>query len=223
MTLRELLARTPHVLLDFDGPMCAVFTSISSAQATSALAASIEQLGVRVPVDLRQSADPFVLLSFVAEHAPEHTAAAERSLARLEVAGVQAATPTAHLLSALAGLTQAGHTVTVVSNNSAAAVNAFLVAHKLKPYFQGVVARTEPDPTLLKPNPYLLHRAASGLRATAADCVLLGDSVTDVEAAHRAGARSIAFANKPGKRQALDAAGPDALIDSLAEVASVAA
>ena len=47
-----------------------------------------------------------------------------------------------------------------------------------------------------------LH-AAANLEALPATCTLLGDSVTDVEAAHRAGTGSIAFANKPDKRNAL--------------------
>src|SRR5882757_2298147 len=43
---------------------------------------------------------------------------------------------------------------------------------------------------------------------------LLGDSLTDVEAAHRAGVGSIAFANKPDERKALLAAQPGALVSS---------
>jgi beta-phosphoglucomutase-like phosphatase (HAD superfamily) len=111
-----------------------------------------------------------------------------------------------------------GRTVTVVSNNSAAAVQAFVEAEGLSQYFHSIVARTNPDPSLLKPDPHLLLRAAANLEALPATCTLLGDSVTDVEAAHRAGAGSIAFANKPDKRNALLAVRPGATISSLLDV-----
>jgi phosphoglycolate phosphatase-like HAD superfamily hydrolase len=47
--------------------------------------------------------------------------------------------------------------------------------------------------------------------------------VTDVEAARRAGAGSVAFAKKPDKRDPLLAAGPDALISSLRDVVAALA
>jgi len=68
-----------------------------------------------------------------------------------------------------------------------------------------VVERTE-RPVELRPH---LERAS---------WTLLGDSVTDVEAARRADASSIAFANKPDKRNQLLAAHPDALVSSLLDI-----
>jgi len=118
----------------------------------------------------------------------------------------------------LNALTNTGRTITVVSNNSAAAVRTFSEAEGLTPYLHGIVARSDPDPSLLKPNPHLLLQAAGDLGAPPASCTLLGDSVTDVEAAHRAGAGSIAFANKPDKRNALLTVRPGAIISSLLDV-----
>ncbi|GAA5159849.1 HAD family hydrolase [Pseudonocardia eucalypti] len=218
MTLRTLLSETPHVLLDFDGPVCAVFSSITSAQATEALASSLRGLGLAVPSELGQSADPFELLYFVAERAPQHSAAAERTLAELELKGVSGAPATPHLSPMLDTLVRSGHTVTIVSNNSARAARAFLDIQGLTHLLRGIIARTDPDPALLKPDVHLLQVAAEELGATPAACVLLGDSVTDMQAAQRFGARSIAFANKPQKLESLRDARPDALVSSLAEV-----
>jgi beta-phosphoglucomutase-like phosphatase (HAD superfamily) len=86
-----------------------------------------------------------------------------------------------------------------------------------------VVARTEADPSLLKPDPHLLLLAASALGAPAVDCVLLGDSVTDVEAAHHAGTGSIAFANQPDERDRFLAVSPDVIVFSLLDVAEALA
>ncbi|WP_233564897.1 HAD family hydrolase [Micromonospora musae] len=54
------------------------------------------------------------------------------------------------------------------------------------------------------------------LDAEPAECVLVGDSVSDIEAAHAAGVAAIGYANKPGKRERFAAA--DVVIDSMAEL-----
>jgi len=143
---------------------------------------------------------------------------ADARLTELEVAGVKSAHPTPGLRPLLDALARTGRTVTVVSNNSAAAVQAFIEAEELSRYFHSIVARTNSDPSLLKPDPHLLLQAAANLEALPAKCTLLGDSVTDVEAAHRAGTGSIAFANKPDKRNELLTAHPSAIISSLLDV-----
>jgi phosphoglycolate phosphatase len=177
----------------------------------------------RPAADFGNGLNEFALLYYVAMNAPQHSAMIEQALTALEVAGVKSAQPAAGLRDLLHALTQSGRKVTVVSNNSAAAVNAFLDAEGLGDYFHGVVARVDPDPSLLKPNPHLLLQAAAALGAPPASCALLGDSVTDVEAARRGGAGSIAFANKSDKRDPLSAAGPDALISSLRDVVTALA
>jgi HAD superfamily hydrolase (TIGR01509 family) len=221
--LSDVLARSKHILLDFDGPMCATFSAISSAEATRELGELLARHHVQVPAYLLDTADPFALLYYVAMNAPQHSVMIERALTALEVAGVKSAQPTPGLPDLLEALTRSGRTVTVVSNNSAAAVDTFLGAESLRDYFHGVVARVDPDPSLLKPNPHLLLQAATALGAPPASCTLLGDSVTDVEAARRAGAGSVAFAKKPDKRDPLLAAGPDALISSLRDVVAALA
>jgi HAD superfamily hydrolase (TIGR01509 family) len=218
VSLSDVLARSKHILLDFDGPMCATFSAISSAEATRELGALLARHHVQVPAYLLDAADPFALLYYVAMNAPQRSAMIEQALTALEVAGVKSAQPTAGLRDLLEALARTGRTVTVVSNNSAAAVRAFVDAEDLGGYVHSIVARTDPDPRLLKPDPHLLLQAAATLGAPPSTCTLLGDSVTDVEAARRAGTESIAFANKPDKRDPLLSAGPDALISSLRDV-----
>ncbi len=70
----------------------------------------------------------------------------------------------------------------------------------------------------LKPEPYLLHQAINALHADPADCTMIGDSPSDIEAARRAGTTAVALANKPDKHAALGALHPDALITSMPEV-----
>ena len=218
MNLPVVLARTRHLLLDFDGPMCSTFSAVSSATATHALSNVLRDHGLRAPSYLLDTADPFALLYYVAANDPHLAATAERALTGLEVAGVKSAQPTPGLRDLLTALVSTGRTVTVVSNNSETAVRAFLDAEDLGAFFRGIAARTDPDPRLLKPDPHLLLTAASELEADLPTCTLLGDSATDVEAAHRAGSGSIAYANRPDKRDGLLSMRPSALISSLHDV-----
>ena len=81
-----------------------------------------------------------------------------------------------------------------------------------------VSARIRPDPALLKPSPHLIEQAMTGLGAPPAECVLVGDTTTDMQATRLAGIDSIGYANKPGKHDSLAAAGATAVISSLADL-----
>ncbi|WP_051399479.1 HAD hydrolase-like protein [Haloechinothrix halophila] len=76
-------------------------------------------------------------------------------------------------------------------------------------------ARIDTDPALLKANPYLLHRAMERLITTPDQCVRIGDSVADIQAAHAAGVAAIAYANKSEKSPRLVERGPAAVVDCL--------
>ena len=109
-----------------------------------------------------------------------------------------------------------------MSNNSSAAVAAYLSAHGIDA--DVVMGRTNPDPSLLKPSP---HHVVEAMRALDADphreaYVLVGDSVSDVTAARSAGINSIGYANAQGKRRALSHAGADIVIDNMATLRDAA-
>ncbi len=109
--------------------------------------------------------------------------------------------------------------VAVVSNNSRAAVDAYLGAYGLAEYVDVIAARTEPDPGLMKPSPHLIAQAVRELEAELGESTLVGDSVTDIQSACAAGVRSIGYANKPGKRERLTRAGADVIVTSMEELA----
>ena len=221
MTLTELLATRSVVLLDFDGPVCAVFGGEHSAyEVARQLADYARARSIDLPEGVDTSGDPFEVLRASAAHGPATTAIVEAGLRDAEVRAVATAPMTHDLPAVLAALRDSGHTITVVSNNSDAAVRAFLTAHGIQEFFAHVVARNEPDPALLKPNPHLVRRAISTNQATPNVCVLVGDSTTDIVAAHDAGTAAIAYANSPGKRDTLAAYRPEALIDHLGDIAA---
>jgi HAD superfamily hydrolase (TIGR01509 family) len=107
----------------------------------------------------------------------------------------------------------AGLPVAVVSNNSAAAVDAYLSMHGLSQHVSVVIGRPYGRPDLMKPNPAPILDAVHALGASPAASVLIGDSVADVEGARAAGVRVIGYANRPHKAEDLQEA--DAVIETM--------
>ncbi|MFD2078455.1 HAD family hydrolase [Actinopolymorpha cephalotaxi] len=51
------------------------------------------------------------------------------------------------------------------------------------------------------------------------ECVLIGDALTDIEVAHATGVHSVGYAKSPDRTPNLLAAEPDALVDSMEDMA----
>ena len=212
-TLAEVLVCCPHVLLDFDGPVCAIFGGTTDRAVADQLRANLPGL----PDDVTGSSDPFDVLRHAATLGPAVLAEVAHEFTQLELQAVATATPTPGTTEAIAALRAAGHTITIVSNNSTAAVEAYLRSHDLTALIDCISARS-PAPDLLKPSPHLLDQAIRNLDAEPSRCVLIGDSTTDITAAHAAGTAVIAYANKPDKHARLGSLGPDATIRSMSAI-----
>ena len=140
-------------------------------------------------------------------------------MADQELAAVATAAPTPYVHEVVTACQNSGRSIAVVSNNSARAVHAYLTRHGLDDRIGLVVARTDHDPALLKPSPHLIARAVDALEAEPVECALVGDSVTDIQAARLASVQSIGYANEPGKRERFTEEGAGAIINSLADLA----
>lgn len=212
----ELVAGRRHVLLDFDGPVCGAFAAYGGADISRQLTMHLNMGGVGVPRELAGSHDPFEVLRYAAGLGdPDVLADVDDEFRRLEVLAVRIARPTPGAVETIRALVDGGHTVTIVSNNSADAVRMYVRRHGLDGSLSGVSARTAPDPDLLKPNPHLLDEALQALGASARDAVMVGDSVADIVAARHAGVACVALADKPGKREALERHDPDSVITTI--------
>ena len=71
---------------------------------------------------------------------------------------------------------------------------------------KAIVGRDSRDPRLMKPDTYLLARAVDLLQADPVATVMVGDSPTDIDAAHNYGISVVGYANEPAKTQTLAAA-----------------
>jgi phosphoglycolate phosphatase-like HAD superfamily hydrolase len=230
----QLLEDVEHVILDFDGPICALYAGEPAAdvaerlrefaarqQATSQAAeprsgalqdAPPSPDAFRLPRELRLTDDPLDFLR-LAGHVPGVDARVLADAVRdAEVISACSATATRGTAGVLAAARRSERALSIVSNGSREAVEAYLTEHGLLEHFETIEARagsTESDATRLKPHPHLLLAALDGYVArhggTADEArraaVFVGDSVSDVLTAKAAGIRCIALANDSGKRR----------------------
>jgi HAD superfamily hydrolase (TIGR01509 family) len=216
--LQRIVTRTRHLLLDFDGPICSIFAGMSDDTVAKKLRRRLAAVGVAIPAEVRSVSDPLEVFRAVAARSRDVGQRAQRELTLLEVQAVTTARPTDGAAELITTARQSGRSVTIVSNNSGQAVAAYLDGHRLTRYVSAVIGRDDPDPAHMKPSPYRVRQAVQMLQAAPAECVLVGDSVSDVTAAHAADLAAIGYANKPGKDEQLAQAGADAVITRLADL-----
>jgi HAD superfamily hydrolase (TIGR01509 family) len=210
----DLVRRARHSLLDFDGPVCAVFGALPDHEVADRLRAVLADRCQPVTGAAATAHDPFEVLAYATELDTPTTQAVEKAFRAAEVEAVRAAPQTPGLPAVLDHLTSRGLVVTIVSNNSAA-VKTYLHTTGFDRYIGSISARTTEDVRRLKPHPHLLHRAITLHGTYPGECLMIGDSITDI---HAAGTPVVAYANKPGKHPRLATHHPDALIDRLTDL-----
>lgn len=215
------LARASAVLFDFDGPLCDVFAGLPAPQVANELAQQAATRDAALGAKLSETDDPLEVLRLTFEVDQELGLQVEQALTVAEVEAVKiAGGPTVGAVASLEAAKAAGRRIAVVSNNSAECVSSFLARHALDAYVLEVVGRPTNRPDLMKPHPYSLLRAAELLEVNPSECVLIGDSLTDIQAAHTAGSTAIGYANKVGKRAAFAEAGAEAVTEHMGAIAA---
>ncbi len=217
-TVDDIIARTRYVLLDFDGPVCDIFAGFPATTVAERLRKLITGQGVTLPAEITSSPDPIEVFTYSATISADLAAKVEAEMTDQEVQAVATARPAPYVHDVVTSCRDSRRPIAVVSNNSDRAVRAYLALHGLDDRIELVAARTSSDPALLKPSPHLINQAITGLGAPPRQCVLIGDSATDMQAADLAGTDSIGYANKPGKHARLTEAGAGAVVSSLAEL-----
>ncbi|MGA5312294.1 HAD family hydrolase [Micromonospora taraxaci] len=218
--LSRLLAEVDVVLLDFDGPVCSVFAGYPAPQVAAELVDLLRRRGVDVPPTLASEPDPLeVLRQTGAAGDQDLTRAVEDALCAAERRAVKTAEPTPYSREVIVAAWQAGMPVAVVSNNSAGAVTDYLARRRLAGYVSPVVGRAYAEPTRMKPNPEPILQAVRTVAKPPDRCLLVGDSLSDIEGARAAGVRVIGYANRRPKIDTFRAAGADVVITSMAKLA----
>ncbi|MFF4271199.1 HAD family hydrolase [Streptomyces sp. NPDC001536] len=221
-SLREQVARTRHVLFDFDGPICQLFAGYSAADIAEAQVKWLEVQGRDglLTEQERFSRDPHgVLGTFAARYSgSDLVIGLEAHLTREELRAAKDAYPTPHVDVLIQTWVAVGARLAIVTNNSARTVADYLGRRKLLSCFAPhIYGRVADELHHLKPHPATLYRALRAMGAAPASSLMIGDSDSDFLAARAAGVRFLGYARKPGKRQALLDAGvrPENILDSL--------
>ncbi|MEV4714664.1 HAD family phosphatase [Micromonospora sp. NPDC049374] len=218
--LGQLLGEVDALLLDFDGPVCSIFAGYPASQVAAELVDVLRRHGVDVPPELASEPDPLEVLRRTGAAGDQAvTQAVEDALCAAERRAVETAEPTPYGREVIVAARQAGLPVAVVSNNSAGAVSAYLAAHRLATYVSPVVGRAYADPSRMKPDPGPILQAVYALSQSPHRCVLVGDSLSDIEGARAAGVLVVGYANKAPKVEAFREAGADVVITSMGEIA----
>jgi phosphoglycolate phosphatase-like HAD superfamily hydrolase len=107
----------------------------------------------------------------------------------------------------------------VVSARGDHQVKAFLKQTGLAQYFTCVVGGHTRRFT--KPHPMPIHWAASRMGVASEACLMIGDTVVDIEAGKAAGAQTVGVLSGFGDSSELEAAGADLILASVAELPSI--
>lgn len=213
--LTDVISATRSIFFDFDGPICEVFSGIPPSEVARSLVCVMRGFDAALSEKM-EGMDFMDALRMSPQGGETALRAVEDLLIEAEIAAVEAAVPPSPgSIACLEAARESGHAVAIVSNNSAKCVKRFLENHNLTSLVQEIAGRPTYQPHRMKPSPHLLQKTASRLGITPQVCTLVGDSVTDIEAAISAGAMSIGYANRAGKEFSLTEAGADVVIDSM--------
>ncbi|WP_406512263.1 HAD-IA family hydrolase [Streptomyces sp. NBC_00161] len=218
--LLGVLGSARVVFFDFDGPVCDVFAGLPAPKVAAQLSALLSSQDEAAGAKAAETDDPIEVLRIAHEADAAIGQDVERALTAAEVDAVEVAgPPTPGAVEAIQAARLSGRVVMVVSNNSADCVQRFLEVHGLGQYVTGIVGRPSGQPHLMKPNPFPLIAAAEQAHMDVTRCTLIGDSLTDIQAAHAAGTTVIGYANKPHKAALFAEAGADTVTDDMQAIA----
>ncbi len=202
------------LLIDFDGPLTRLLPDPEQLRLADRLADWLRAHGLEPPA----AGDHVHLLRYVAENRPQLAEAAEQfcTAAELAAAGRQEVYPAA--VQVIAEWLDAGGAAAVVSNNSAQVVRLMLDRTSLAGRVS-VHARTASGLERLKPRPDLLLDALREHDCQPHQAVMIGDTVSDLQAAAAARVVGIGLATSLARVRALLDAGAIGVIAELADLA----
>jgi pyrophosphatase PpaX len=209
----EQTLRHPVVLFDLDGTLADTIPLIVASYQhafRTVLAEEVEEGRARAWIGRP-------LLPALLEESPEHGVELDRVYREWNLAN------TARLIRRYDGvpellteLTAAGVSCAVATSKRRETARLALAGVGID-HLVDVVAALE-DTTSHKPAPDPLMHAAATLGVDPAGCVYVGDATVDVLAARAAGMSAVAVTWGAGERNALAATGPDALVDTVADL-----
>ncbi len=217
--LRGLAASARCVLFDFDGPLVGLFANHPAPGVARVLKERLREWGELTPA-MSSCDDPLEVIRAFAHH--PRTEELEKLLTDQEIHAASLAVPAPHSDELVRLLVDRGRQVAVTTNNSPQAASHYLAGRGLEELFGPHIYGRTQDPALMKPDPHCLNCAMEKTGHEPADCLMIGDSVSDYVAAEEAGVTFLGYARRAEKEADLRAAGAEFVIDSLELLCSAA-
>jgi phosphoglycolate phosphatase len=203
------------VLFDFDG------TLVETALDFDQMRQQVQALALRYGVPLPQGMYVLEAIDHVRrsltddepQRAEDFVRKAKQILVRIEMEGVQRATPLSGVEDMLDTLVQRGVGIGIVTRNCRVAVEAILERFELAHH----VLLTRDDVVRAKPDPAHLLEAASRLNSRPPCTLMVGDHPMDILAGRRAGMHAAAVTSTRPKGDFADV-GPDLIVERVPDI-----
>ncbi|MDX2594234.1 MULTISPECIES: HAD family hydrolase [Streptomyces] len=220
--LRELIRSARVVLWDFDGPICRLFARHKAELVAAELVEWLAGRGLHGLLSDRERAslDPHVVLRAVDRRHPgsDLVTELEERLTQEELRAAISALPTAYADPLIRTWTAVGSRLAITTNNSPRVVRSYLDGRGLTACFAPHIYGRTADLHLLKPDPHCLNRALNAMGAAPGAALMIGDSLSDLDAADRAGVPFLGYARNEEKGKLLREAGAEHVVASLEPV-----
>ncbi|WP_333772892.1 HAD family hydrolase [Streptomyces sp. IBSBF 3136] len=220
--LRELIRSVRVVLWDFDGPICRLFARHKAELVAAELVEWLAGRGLHGLLSDRERAslDPHVVLRAVDRRHPgsDLVTELEERLTQEELRAATSALPTAYADPLIRTWTAVGSRLAITTNNSPRVVRSYLDGRGLTACFAPHIYGRTADLHLLKPDPHCLNRALNAMGAAPGAALMIGDSLSDLDAADRAGVPFLGYARNEEKGKLLREAGAEHVVASLEPV-----
>jgi phosphoglycolate phosphatase len=219
--LAELLARTRHLLLDFDGPICAIFAGHPARAVVRQLLELVAADGAPVSEPVANAKDPFDVLRYAATISPDLARHVEHALRANEIDATRTATPTPHATEVITAWRDASRAPGGRQQQLSGGGRDLprRPRHHSRPgrgAHQPRSSAAQAKPVSHQPDNPNARRRARGLRARG----------RLAQRHHGRSTRrdpSVGYADKPGKRRTLADAGAEVVIDDMRALAHAVA
>jgi HAD superfamily hydrolase (TIGR01549 family) len=211
--------RADTILFDFDGPICRLFAVHPASRIERHLLTLLKGSGGRPDLAERweRTDDPLAVLRAV-DPGSRLAGLLEQALTEQEKLAAKSAAPTDGAEELIRELVDSGRRVAITTNNGPPAVENYLAAQGLLPFFAGHVHGRVADSRLLKPHPDCLERALKSTGTPREKALMIGDAVDDLRAARAAGVSFLGFSQHAARRAELHEAGAEKPVGDLREV-----
>ena len=195
--LDGVLSQARHLLLDFDGPVCTLYTRKPEPPAADQLRSILTASGAEIPAEIAGTADPLAVLAYAATLGTQLARQAEAQLTRQELAAATTARPAGYSHDLISSARESRRTVTVISTHSAHAIRAYLDLASVTDLVALVIGRRG-YATDLTAEQDIIDRALAAMSADPSACAVLTASPDLVRIATARGVATIAYAQIPG-------------------------